>query len=105
MEAVTWGGRKVASKRERVVAVYGSVCVHCGMSIPLQLRYPHPLSFSIEHLIPRAHGGSDHMENLRPSHLRCNLSRGTKPIGGPRITTTPEPRLRRPPESGAAFFR
>lgn len=35
---------------------------------------------TIEHLIPKAHGGSDALENTALSHSWCNRKRGTHPI-------------------------
>lgn len=35
------------------------------------------LASTADHLTPRAHGGGDELENLRPACLRCNSARGT----------------------------
>lgn len=35
----------------------------------------HPLSPSIDHIIPRSAGGSNALSNLRATHLKCNVSR------------------------------
>jgi 5-methylcytosine-specific restriction endonuclease McrA len=36
--------------------------------------------FSIDHLIPISKGGPDTPANVATSHLRCNLSRGNRPL-------------------------
>lgn len=58
-----------ASKRAGVVArlfkKYGSVCFYC--EIPLTVA-----DATIDHYIPRAAGGSNHITNLRPSCFDCN---------------------------------
>jgi 5-methylcytosine-specific restriction endonuclease McrA len=61
-------------------------CTICRYPIDLQLTYPHPLSFSADHIIPKSKlpPGDDrhwHISNMRPTHLRCNESRGNKPHG------------------------
>lgn len=60
-----WGGRKVSELRDLVIATYGDVCCLCG----------HRGSNTVEHVIPRARGGTDDIENLRPAHKSCNVSR------------------------------
>jgi hypothetical protein len=35
--------------------------------------------WEVDHSRPRAKGGSDHLNNLYPSHRRCNRSKGTRP--------------------------
>ena len=64
-------------------------CHICGYPIDMQLRYPHPLSWSADHIIPKSHlpPGDPrlwHVTSLQASHLRCNQSRGNN-------TTTTEP--------------
>lgn len=93
----SWGGRKVSRLRRQVLATYGNRCWLCHDPIDLRLRHPHPGSLTPDHVVPRSLGGSDDLDNLRPAHRRCNLSRGNGPAR----------RLRPPrrPESGASFFR
>ena len=67
-----WGGRYVVKVRALVLSTYGDICCHCGL----------PGSRSVEHLQPRSHGGTDQLDNLRPAHLACNVSRGTNPMPG-----------------------
>lgn len=55
-----------------------SFCYLCGEHIDDALAYPHPLSGSIDHVIPLVRGGSGLRENLRAAHLACNLRKGTK---------------------------
>jgi len=42
------------------------------------LKYPHPRSKSIDHIIPLSLGGDDTAVNKRAAHLGCNLARGNK---------------------------
>lgn len=63
-----------------------SCCGICGKPVDFSLKYPHPLSACIDHIIPVAQGGhlSD-IDNLQLAHWTCNrqksdkLSSGTKP--------------------------
>lgn len=49
----------------------------CGRPIDKSLRWPHPMSFSIDHIVPLSQGGSEFdRHNLRPAHLLCNQRRG-----------------------------
>lgn len=36
--------------------------------------------FQIDHLIPISKGGVDTLENIRPAHGLCNISRGNKEL-------------------------
>ena len=53
-------------------------CYVCGEPIDYTLRYPNPLAFSVEHVIPRAARPDLTFDtaNMRASHHMCNLHRG-----------------------------
>jgi 5-methylcytosine-specific restriction endonuclease McrA len=48
-------------------------CQLCGDPILPIIRYPHPRSLSIDHIIPLSLGGADTADGVQASHLRCNL--------------------------------
>lgn len=54
-------------------------CAVCGNWIDPDLKYPDPYSFSADHITPLSRGGHNRGP-LRATHLRCNNSRGNKPI-------------------------
>ena len=58
-----------------------TVCGICGRPVDFSLKYPHPLSPCIEHIIPVAKGGhpSD-LENLQLAHWTCNRQKSDKLI-------------------------
>jgi len=74
-----WSGAKVRKYSNQVVGRYGTVCWLCGKPIDMLAPRRSPLGLSIDHVIPRSKGGSDSIDNLRPSHFRCNVSRQDKP--------------------------
>lgn len=52
-------------------------CGICGGGIDPNLLYPHPLSGSLDHIVPLAAGGTAlDRDNVRAAHLYCNKSRG-----------------------------
>lgn len=53
-------------------------CALCSEAIPLVAKWPHPLSLSIDHVVPLAKGGAHAASNVQASHLRCNLRKYTK---------------------------
>jgi 5-methylcytosine-specific restriction endonuclease McrA len=56
----------------------GVVCWLCGLPIDVELRTPHPLSFSLDHLVPLSMGGDvASPSNVAPAHRICNMKRGT----------------------------
>lgn len=67
---------------------YDHTCHHCGYPIDMQLRYPHPLAWSCDHIVPTSTLTRDdprrwHISNLRATHARCNQARGNKPVPPP----------------------
>jgi 5-methylcytosine-specific restriction endonuclease McrA len=69
------GDRRYAL-RQRLIDQYGGVCWICREPIDLELPTDHDEAFSVDHVVPRAHGGRGLHNNTRPAHRCCNSSRG-----------------------------
>ena len=51
-------------------------CIHCGSKLALDLTGRPLSSASLEHIVPRTHGGNDALQNLAIACRRCNLQKG-----------------------------
>jgi hypothetical protein len=57
--------------REYLLEKWNHTCAYCGKSdVPLQ----------IEHMVPKARGGTDRVSNLTLACEKCNIKKGTKDI-------------------------
>lgn len=56
----------------------GWVCGICQEPIDRASKAPHPLSPSVDHIIPIAKGGNHTYENCQTAHLACNISKGAR---------------------------
>lgn len=61
---------------EFLARTFGWSCGICAEPIDRSLAFPHPQSASLDHVVSVAAGGADVMENLRITHLVCNIRRG-----------------------------
>lgn len=67
------GSRHQHGSSIRALAVRDGIdCGICHMPVNLALLWPDPTSPSVDHVIPRARGGSDDPSNLQLAHLTCN---------------------------------
>lgn len=53
------------------------ICGICRLPIDANLKYPHPMSPSLDHIRPLSGGGSHVLANVQLSHLRCNIRKGS----------------------------
>ena len=53
-------------------------CGACRKPIDKTLAYPHPMSQSLDHVIPLSDHGPHTYANTRITHLTCNLERGRR---------------------------
>lgn len=66
------------SNKKKILATQ-SVCGICGREVNKKLKFPHPLSPCIDHIIPVARGGHpSQLENLQLAHLCCNRQKSDK---------------------------
>lgn len=66
--------RKVVWERDKWV------CGLCGEKVDCSLRFPDPMSPSIDHIIPISKGGSHSYENVQLAHLGCNVGKGDREV-------------------------
>lgn len=73
--------RGAFEKNKKKIFATQECCGICGKRVDLSLKYPHPLSACIDHIIPIAKGGhpSD-IDNLQLSHWTCNRQKSDKLI-------------------------
>ena len=50
-------------------------CGICSQHIDTTLKYPNPMSATVDHILPRSLGGTNDVDNLQPSHALCNSTK------------------------------
>ena len=65
------------SSRKKIIASE-SICAICGQPVDKSLKFPHPLSASVDHIIPWDKGGDCSIDNLQLTHLSCNRKKSDK---------------------------
>jgi hypothetical protein len=64
--------------RARLIDRDGPVCWICGGEVDLDVPPTAPGAPTVDHVLPRARGGSSDPANLRLAHRRCNGRRGSR---------------------------
>jgi len=76
------GKRKRAAKKNAVVEKFntaeifkrdGWICQLCHKKVNPRLKHPHPLSKSLDHIVPLSRGGEHSRRNTQLAHLSCNV--------------------------------
>ncbi|HKY87629.1 MAG TPA: HNH endonuclease signature motif containing protein [Pseudorhodoplanes sp.] len=62
-------GNQWAMTRAKVFALKGSQCEYCGAD-----------ASHVDHKTPKCRGGTDDIDNLTPSCVPCNISKGTMTV-------------------------
>ncbi len=60
------------AKQEKVFNKFGLRCAYCGYKIYTNVEVDHPFKATIDHVIPKASGGTERLENLLPVCFGCN---------------------------------
>ena len=56
----------------------GGICGLCGQPVDRSLAYPHPMSGTVDHVVPLSRGGAQSLDNTQLAHARCNISKGNR---------------------------
>lgn len=64
-----------AFTRKEIFDRDGWMCHICSTAIDPAVAYPHPLSASLDHVIPLVRGGEHSRANVAAAHLTCNASK------------------------------
>ena len=59
---------KKHNRKDRLIARDGRTCAICGKPIAAGHE-------TLDHIVPKAEGGGNEIENLRLAHLECNQGR------------------------------
>jgi 5-methylcytosine-specific restriction endonuclease McrA len=59
------------SRRKRIYDRGNGMCYLCGDAVTFN-------EMTIDHVIPKSRGGKNNIENLRPTHYKCNFEKGNK---------------------------
>ena len=76
------GGWISRRKRGAIYERDGWMCHICGDPVSREYDPHDPFSPTLDHLIPRAAGGTHDPSNLATCHAVCNSRRGTRPLAG-----------------------
>jgi len=81
--------RTAFDKNRQIVLRTQTVCGICGQEVDFNYKAPHPLSPSVDHIIPVSKGGhpSD-LANLQLAHRWCNRQKSNKLFLANAKTTT-----------------
>jgi 5-methylcytosine-specific restriction endonuclease McrA len=78
VRAKRYGGSAEHVDRLTVFERDGWLCQLCHTPVDPELKWPAPLSASIDHVVPLSKGGDHLYTNVQLAHLRCNASKGAR---------------------------
>jgi len=55
-------------------------CALCGSEIDYTLKWPDPMCFVVDHIIPIAKGGPHTFENTQAAHASCNSTKRARTV-------------------------
>lgn len=64
--------------RREVFIRDGWRCGICKGKVDAKLSAPHPMSASLDHIVPLSRGGDHTRANTQLAHLRCNIAKGNR---------------------------
>ena len=71
--------RSTWEHNKKIILATQSVCGICGQPIDKSLKYPDPMSATVDHIIPVAkHGDPVSLDNLQIAHRYCNRMKSDK---------------------------
>ena len=63
----------------KIILATQSVCAICGKPVDKSIKYPDPMSPTVDHIIPLAKNGDPvALDNLQLAHRYCNRMKGDK---------------------------
>lgn len=73
------GNRGAYENAKKKILKTQTICGICGKPVDFSYRYPHPLSPTVDHIVPVSRGGhpSD-LDNLQLAHRCCNRQKSDK---------------------------
>lgn len=63
-------------RRQKILNRDGWQCYLCDRAINREMSWPHPLSGTVDHVVPVMMGGKNDPANLRAAHWQCNKDKG-----------------------------
>ena len=70
--------QQLHDKRGRLFERDNWACYLCGTQLRRDVTAPHPLSPSLDHVVPISAGGSNDLSNVRSAHFGCNVEKGDR---------------------------
>lgn len=70
-----------AIRRDRLAKKQGGLCFYCSVTLTPAKDTGHlPTDASIDHVVPRHHGGSNSPDNMVVACCQCNRTKGDRPM-------------------------
>lgn len=67
------GHRSEYERNRQIILKTQDICGICGQPVDKTLKYPDPMSATVDHIIPINRGGHpSSIDNLQLAHFRCN---------------------------------
>ena len=71
--------RTAFDKNKQKILKTQTICGICGQPVDFSFTFPHPLSATVDHIIPVSKGGHPSaLENLQLAHRACNRQKSNK---------------------------
>lgn len=73
------GNRALFEANKKKILATKSICAICGKPVDKSIKYPDPMSPTVDHIIPLAKNGDPvSLDNLQLAHRYCNRMKSDK---------------------------
>ena len=79
------GNSSLFEANRKIILATQTICGICGRPVDKSIKYPDPMSPTVDHIIPLAKNGDPvALDNLQLAHRYCNRMKSDKIIEAPR---------------------